>query len=273
MLARPVADNGSPTTHSMTVARRTTGPTFGHASTSAQTASTYGPAWRSELRPDVRARSTEGLRSRAVLVTELSQLEADAKTVDADDPSRAPFFLRIAAAYDELRAVAESEGDTELAARARTKAHEMKHLVVRRYPDAPYLDKPLFDVADELEHTEQRAGSFVLYRELVKKFPASPYAPYAYLAMGEEYFELASRHPEEWPQAIAMLQKAITPAAPGNRVHGYALYKLAWAYEKSGDHSHARQLFQEVVDVAAANPSVPDLVKLGEAAHGDLASM
>lgn len=229
-------------------------------------------AWRSELRPRDRAARLDPLRSREVLTTELAQLEASARTADVDDPSRGAFFVRVASTYDELAEVASSEGDTELATRARTKAQETRVLLLNRFPNAPYLDRPLYEVASELERRGHRAEALTHYMSLTRRFPRSPYAPYAWLAIAEDRFERATS-PEQWPAVMAAYRVVLEQPAPANKIYGYALYKLAWAQEKSGDHAHALESFHAIEDLAAANPDVPELAQVAEVARAELSSM
>jgi tetratricopeptide (TPR) repeat protein len=217
-------------------------------------------------------------RSRAIVVTEIAQLEAleraaDAATIQGEaaaDGDRSAILRRLATTYGELAQLAQAEGAATLAQRSREKAKEKELLLVRSYPDAPNMEDVYFALADELEREGHLPDSFVQYYELTHRYPRSRFAPAAYVAFAEEHFTFAEKYPDEWPRTIALYEKAVELSAPRNREYGYALYKLAWAKQKSGDHASAVATFQKVIAASAASPGDAELAKMADASRSDL---
>lgn len=127
-------------------------------------------------------------------------------------------------------------------------------------------DRALFDQAV----SEQRAGNLPdarrRYFELIRRSPASPFVPLAYLAFGELFREESKREPSHASLAMSAYQKVTTFPPPGNTAYAYALYRIAGMNQKG----NAKQALDEYSRALAAAPDSPCPSALGQAARDGL---
>ena len=238
--------------------------------------------------------------SKALLVTEISQLESLVRATPRDAPDRALILRRTAEDYVELAAVAEREVEDarqrqalvarvasdaaarklnevvqarqKLVSNARQAAIRNYQAVVSAGGDSARLrlDEVLYALGYEEERAGDEAAALAAYRQLLQRFPESAYVGAAYLAMGERFFEDAERHPDRWAVARAAYEKAAAAPVPANRVAPYALYKLGHAALGAGDTAGAIAAFARASQVSTKLAQVAGAAELGEAARRDL---
>jgi tetratricopeptide (TPR) repeat protein len=250
----------------------------------------------SAIRDDRKAKLQN--RQRALLITEISKLEELFKTTPKNSADRPQLARRLAENYVELEAAAFREktqaeidrdalkksNPTEAGKKqalvqqaagilisARKKAVDYYSLVVKDYPNYQSLDEVLYYLAYEYEQANDNDNARKVYYDLTQKRPDSKYVPNAYLAFGELFFNEAQGDPSRWDLAAQSYQKVIGyPAEKGNKVYGYAWYKLAYVFWNKGEYDKAMNAFKKTIDYGTAFATVSNASKLADAARRDI---
>ncbi|MBW2454329.1 MAG: hypothetical protein JRI68_07455 [Deltaproteobacteria bacterium] len=131
-------------------------------------------------------------------------------------------------------------------------------------------DEVLYYLAFEHERARHPAKARDAYLQLIGQWPRSKYVPHAFLAFGELYFAEGQRDPTRWPLAKLAYQKVLKHKAPGNKLWGYAQYKLGYVHWNQGRHAQALDAFVKVIRLGARYPKLPNTRGLVEAARRDL---
>jgi tetratricopeptide (TPR) repeat protein len=137
-------------------------------------------------------------------------------------------------------------------------------------PAYPQLDEVYYYLAYEYEQANDTANARRVYLDLITKTPSSKYIPNAYLAFGELFFNEAQGDPSKWGAAMQSYQKVIQSPPPGNKVYGYAWYKLAYVFWNMNDLPHALDAFKKVVDFGTQFTQVAGSGKLADSARKDV---
>ena len=231
-------------------------------------------------------------------VSTIQRLEGLLKRTPEKSPDRVDIMRRTAEEYVNLRKaardrrlhaeatlrVARKQGDSTAATRARGTIVKMTRLEAsarqgairhyarlrRSYPKYPKLDEVLYYLAFELEQGNEHDKARKVYFELIQKAPQSRYVPNAYLAFGELFFLEAQADASKWDLAEKAYAEVIKYPAPGNRVHGYALYKLAYVYWNQESYQHAISEMKHVIEFGRQHRSLPGAAQLVAAARRDL---
>ncbi len=117
-----------------------------------------------------------------------------------------------------------------------SKAIEVYDRILTEYPASNYADDALYGKAWLLEKMGQGAQSRRIYREVIDKYPDSPFAPESYMRLAEYYFSpRADKTSEE--QSVLEIRKAIqlyknVLKYKDSQRYDEALYKLGWSYYK-----------------------------------------
>jgi tetratricopeptide (TPR) repeat protein len=236
-------------------------------------------------------------RQRALLVTEIQQIEALFKTTPKNAPDRPQIARRLAETYVELESAAfrdkttaeierdnlkksnpQGAGQKQTLANqangimlaARKNAVQYYSLLKDQYPNYPALDEVLYYLAYEYEQSSDYPNARKVYYELIQKKPNSKYIPNAYLAFGELFFNEAQGDPSKWDLSAEAYKKVIEYPAPDNKVYGYAWYKLAYVFWNKGEFDKALNAFKKTIDYGVTYAQLPNASKLAESARRDI---
>jgi tetratricopeptide (TPR) repeat protein len=238
-------------------------------------------------------------RARALLVTEINQLENLFNATGQNAPDRVQLLRRLAEDYVELESAAFKEktqaeidrdnlkknpatqqqasqkaqqaldGDRIMKA-ARQKAINSYTMLKNQYPNYSQLDEVLYYLAYEYEQAQDYNNARKVYYELIQKIPNSKYIPNAYLAFGELFFNEAQGDPSKWDTARDAYKEVIKYPPPNNKVYGYAWYKLAYVFWNKGEFEQALNAFKKTIDYGVQFSQLPNAAKLAESARRDL---
>ncbi len=108
--------------------------------------------------------------------------------------------------------------------------------LLEEYPASDYADDALYGKAWLSEKMSLGAKSRQLYREVIDKYPDSPFAPESYMRLAEYYFAPRLDKTDE-EQTVLETRKAIqlyknVLKYKGSKKYDEALYKLGWSYYK-----------------------------------------
>ena len=209
-----------------------------------------GPAvFRLDVSDAQRERLTEAKRAELI-----AQLERLVKRFPDDSPRKPDLLFQLGEAYWEKsktlrRAETEAAGDASKANHAPSDAARLRAMdayarLLKAFPKYPRRDEVLFSLAYDLEDVGRNEEAVAQYRLLLRDFPASRYAPDAWLELGNHAFDAGS---------LAAAQEAYQHASRvgSPRVRSYATYKLAWCDFNLGDFEGAREKLARVVDGSA----------------------
>ena len=212
-------------------------------------------------------------RAPALVETEVAGLDERWRSMPADAPDRPTVARRLAESYVELESAALLDKTPVAAQRARDGAEKYYGILVKDYPTYAQLDEALYFLAREYELASDLPRARKAYFELIMKRPDSKYVPGAYLAFGELFFEEAPADPSKWDIAKQAYMKVISYPPPENVAYGYAWYKLAHVYWKSGELDVALRAFKKTIDYGVTYPELPGATKLAESARTDVLSV
>jgi len=108
--------------------------------------------------------------------------------------------------------------------------------LVEEYPASDYADDALYGKAWLSEKMDKGAYSRRIYREVIDKYPDSPFAPESYMRLAEYYFTPRMDKTDE-EQSILEVRKSIqlyksVLKYKDSQRYDEALYKLGWSYYK-----------------------------------------
>ncbi len=235
-------------------------------------------------------------RARALLITEITGLERLYKQTPKSSPDHPQLLLRLAEGYAELEqaavrdkiqadikvqdAKAKKQSTTELRKEidkakkmedaARVKAISYYKRMASWYSNYSKIDEVLYYLAFEYEQGGDLKNARATYFELIDKAPKSQYVPNAYLAFGELYFQEASADPSKWALAEAAYKEVLKSPPPGNKLYGYARYKLGYVYWNQGQYKQALEEFKQVIAFGTQYASLPNAAQLAKSARRDL---
>lgn len=238
-------------------------------------------------------------RARAMLTTEIAGIESLLSRTPKNAADRPQIIRRLAESYVELESAAfrdktqaevdrddaKKAGDASKASKkqsevdgskrvleiARKKAIEYYTSLKVDYANYPQLDEVLYYLAYEYEQGNENDDARKIYLELVKSRPNSKYVPNAYLAFGELFFNEAQGDPSKWALAEQAYKKVIEyKPEQGNKVYGYAWYKLAYVQWNNLRYPEALNAFKKTIDYGVAFAQMPNATKLAESARRDI---
>ena len=238
-------------------------------------------------------------RARAMLTTEIAGIESLYSRTPSNAADRPQIMRRLAESYVELESAAfrektqaevdrddakkagdgakaskkqaEVDGTKRVLEIARKKAIQYYGTLKTEYANYPQLDEVLYYLAYEHEQGNENDLARQIYLELVKSRPGSKYAPNAYLAFGELFFNEAVGDPSKWSLAEQAYKKVIEyKPEQGNKVFGYAWYKLAYVHWNNLDYPKALNAFKKTIDYGVAFAQMPNASKLAESARRDI---
>ncbi|HRG95061.1 MAG TPA: hypothetical protein PLR99_02360 [Polyangiaceae bacterium] len=236
-------------------------------------------------------------RQRALLFTEIQGIERLFGNTPRNAADRVTLARRLAEAYVELEAAAfrdktnaEIERDglrktnpagagqkqalanqaDQIMKSARNQAIKYYTLVKNDYQDYAQLDEVLYYLAYEHEQANDYKMARIVYLELKDKRPNSKYIPNVYLAFGELFFNEAQGDPSKWDLAAQAYENVIKYPAPGNKVFGYAWYKLGYVAWNKGEFEKAMNAFKKTIDFGKNFSQLPGATKLADSARKDI---
>ncbi len=144
-----------------------------------------------------------------------------------------------------------------------------------QFPDAPVAergcaDEVLYYLAYEHELGGDLESARSAYLELTENWKTSHFAPNAYLAFGELYFQEAQGDPSKWPFAQNFYKKVLEYNSPDDKLWGFAAYKLGYVYWNQNDYAGAIAQFKSVIEFSAKYPEFPNAAGLAAAARRDI---
>lgn len=239
--------------------------------------------------------------SRAALVMQLQSQSLTFRAMPTADPGRPPLAVQIVDSYVALADAAEidrvnaesrrqqalASGNATAAAQQKTmgdqaeavhraaqkKAIDYCLLILNDHPTFAQNDSVRFRLAQQYEASGDRKDARLVYDDLIKKHPSSPYVPRAHVAFGEFFFEEAAKEPAKLDLAAKAFTEATKFPPPANAVYGYAWYKLAYVHWNKGETSKARDAFTHVIDFGTNFPQVPGATTLAKTARTDMAAL
>lgn len=236
-------------------------------------------------------------RQRALLFTEIQGIERLFANTPRNAADRVTLGRRLAEAYVELEAAAfrdktnaEVERDNlkksnaqaagqkqalanqadQVMKSARNQAIKYYSLVKTDYPDYAQLDEVLYYLAYEYEQAQDNATARKVYFELKDKRPNSKYIPNVYLAFGELFFNEAQGDPSKWDLAAQAYENVIKYPPPGNKIYGYAWYKLGYVAWNKGEFEKALNAFKKTIDFGKNFSQLPGASKIADSARKDI---
>jgi tetratricopeptide (TPR) repeat protein len=212
-------------------------------------------------------------RATSLLDAELQGLESLVRSTPSEAPDRAALLRRLAEDYVELENAAVTEGKPALAQTSRQSAEQRYTDLKDGYPSYAALDEVLYYLGYEYERGGDLTNARRVYFALIQSRPNSTYIPRAYLAFGEGFFTDASGDPSKWALAEQAYMKVISFPAPNNHAYGYAWFKLAHVYWRSGEAAKAVLAFQKANAWAATFAHDPTAATVGQAATSDFSAM
>lgn len=109
-----------------------------------------------------------------------------------------------------------------------------------RFHKFPRLDKAMFYYGATLQGAGRMDEARKIYHRLLKQYPQSSYAPQAYLAFAEHFFEQA-----QLADAQRLYQQVLK--YPKSPVYWYAMYKYGWIKLNQQAYQEALESFFQVV--------------------------
>jgi tetratricopeptide (TPR) repeat protein len=122
----------------------------------------------------------------------------------------------------------------------KTRAIDLYRKILDEFPSYAYQDKVMFFMAHEYRELGQFDKMINAYKDLVERFPESPYRLEAYLLIGDYHFDAM-----DLDRAEESYQRIL--AAPESHVHGMARYKMAWCHINRSRFPEALELLETLV--------------------------
>jgi TolA-binding protein len=135
--------------------------------------------------------------------------------------------------------------------------------ILERHPDFARADTVLYLYGFALNEQGDEQAALGIYKSLLARFPGSPFAADAELALGEYEFD-QGRFDAAIKRYAAVLQQADSPLTD------LALYKTAWCHFKRGRAGEAAEFFRRVLERARARKQASESGQRVEAAAGDM---
>jgi tetratricopeptide (TPR) repeat protein len=144
----------------------------------------------------------------------------------------------------EGKAIRESEVLMAESKRQAALAVEQYVSIVQSHREFARTDEVLYFLGRNLLDAGQEREAMIAFNRLIEKFPTSKFAPDAYLARGEFYFEASKGKHELLEKALEAYEGAAKD--PSRQLYEYALYKQGWCYFNLGQYHRAMDKFREV---------------------------
>jgi tetratricopeptide (TPR) repeat protein len=161
-------------------------------------------------------------RARALVVTEVAQLENLFAATTAGAPDRPLIARRIADDYAEI----ERTGAGVVAIAARKSAIRYYELVTTLTPQHPAIDEAYYYLALEYELSGDLTAARKGYFTLIQRSPQSKLIPLAYYAFAEMFFAEGASDPSKYDLAEQAYRQVLKYPAPQNAVFTEAKDRL-----------------------------------------------
>jgi tetratricopeptide (TPR) repeat protein len=223
------------------------------------------------VRDDRRSRLQQ--RAQGLMAAEIQGLESLLASTPATSPDRAQLLRRLAEDYVELENAAVKDQTAALVQSSRQNAEQRYTSLKDEFPSYALLDEVLYYLGYEYEQAGDLANARRTYFALIQTRPSSKYIPQAYLAFGDMFFAEATGDPSKYSLAEQAYMKVISYPPPQNRAYGYAWFKLAHVFWRSGEPSKAVDAFEKVRSWGVTFTQGPTATSVSQAAASDLASL
>jgi cellulose synthase operon protein C len=147
--------------------------------------------------------------------------------------------------------------------RLRERAVNLYKEIARNYKDFKDLDKVYFYLGTNLQQMDQPEDAIRVFRQLLRDFPDTSYAPNVWISFGEYYF-----NNDDVDSALKAYRKATEYKDSG--VYGYARYMVGWCHFNKDDKERALDTFLDVIDYAKKNPDEENSKALIREARKDI---
>jgi len=160
------------------------------------------------------------------------------------EQSRLAYFMRKSERPKEKSVFDQLESNT-----LKNQALEIYQRILDGFPEYEDRDKVHFFMAHEYRELNQLDEMVKHYREIIKKYPKSPYVPEAYLLLGDHFIQkqdldTAKKH------YLSVLDHPESPAI------AIARYKLAWCHINRAEFKEAIERFEQAVQVADVDKKI-----------------
>jgi len=245
---------------------------------------------------------------RKLLITEIANVERLYRSTPKKDKDRPRLMRRLAEGYVELEASAfrdkvtaevnaqkwrkknpkkaaaykkKSQKAVKVIKAARKAAIKYYRRLKKSYPkwcqfpnqkkgSRGCIDEVLYYLAYEYEQAGDLDKARDVYLELTENWKDSRFVPNAYLAFGELYFNEAQGNPSQWAVAANFYKRVKTYDPPGNKLWGYATYKLGYVMWNQGEYGDAIDEFSQVIEFGKKYSSLPNASGLARSARRDI---
>jgi tetratricopeptide (TPR) repeat protein len=164
-----------------------------------------------------------GGRGRALVITELSQLEQIFASTPKASAQRPLIARRLADTYAELTRV--SEGAVNATAHKKALSHY--ELITTEYPQDAHVDEAYYYAGLEHELSGNVSQARRAYFELIRQAPQSKLVPLAYFAFAEMFFAEGANDASKNALAEQAFREVLKYPAAQNPVHADAKRRLA----------------------------------------------
>lgn len=207
-----------------------------------------------------------GKASRALLQTELRNLERLLKHTSKTDPDRPALLERVADTHGVLARAAARAGDAAAETKHRQSAVQHYQALAKSHPTHKRGDGVLHHLALELERLGDRAGARKAYFQLIRSYGKSKYNPHGYFAFAEMFFAEALGDPAKWAIAEQSYKQVLQFPPPTNPLHGVASYRMGQIYAHQQQPTKALESFVKALQHAGRFPQASETKVLRAAA-------
>jgi len=199
---------------------------------------------RASIRDPRRAAS----RALGLVQAEIAGLENLLRATPPTAPDAVQITRRLAEDNVELARI-----DPSLAATAEQQAIRYYKLIQATYPSYPQADEVGYFLGYELERAGDAASARRAYFEVIQKYPASRFVPYAYFAFGEMFLAEADQDPSRLELAL----QAFTKVAqfPTADLAPEAILRNARIHERRGEKAAASADYHRLHNAYASSPA------------------
>ncbi len=198
-------------------------------------------------------------------VQHIADLEGALAQIGPEDPRRGDALLALADALRESalpglpgidRGVTPSSG-VEVARRERLIAVYSE--LFDRAPHHQRADEAAFYLAYTFEAQHRMTDARRFYLALIRNHPNSRFAPLAFVAFGDFFFE-----EESWPEARQFYDHSLRMNDLDPGLHAYANYRLAWVMTRLNDANGALRFALDALDDAFRAPDDPTAARVAQ---------
>lgn len=192
---------------------------------------------------------TDDPKEKADLLFRIAELHWEEAQYWGFEAHRQDDRIAICRENEDTACIREAERDqreyTQTKERHQKLAIERYKEVIRTFPEYERMDEVLFFLGHNLWEAGEEEEALGAYRSLLTRFPNSKFAPDAYIAFGEWYFNNSEGDRGMLELALEAYEKAASYTDA--RVYGYAIYKQGWCLYNLTDYAGAADKFKATI--------------------------